>query len=150
MEKKYTDGTNKDFILLCQMLDEYLNEVVGGEKQKTQYVQYNTLESIHDVLIIYEEGKAIACGSFKEYEPHVAELKRVYVRKENRRGGMGQLLLEELEKAAKAKGYSKMILETGKPLVGAISFYKKMGFEVIPNYGQYKEMKESVCMAKCL
>lgn len=33
MEFMYTDGTNNDFVMLCHELDEYLNEIVGGEKQ---------------------------------------------------------------------------------------------------------------------
>lgn len=31
MEFVYTNGKNKDFIRLCLLLDEYLNEAVGGE-----------------------------------------------------------------------------------------------------------------------
>nr|WP_319490009.1 hypothetical protein [uncultured Caproiciproducens sp.] len=50
----YTNGANKDFILLCKMLDDNLNEIVGGEKQRRQYTQYNTLENIKDVVLIYD------------------------------------------------------------------------------------------------
>lgn len=150
MEKRYTNGKDKDFIELCELLDEYLDEIVGGRKQREEYNRYNTLEDIHDVILIYEDGKAIACGSFKEYERHVAELKRVYVRKANRKNGIGKMLVNELEERAKEKGYTKLILETGKPLVEAIGLYKKMGFEIISNYGQYENMQGSICMAKDL
>lgn len=43
-----TDGTDERFVLLCQKLDECLNDLVGGEKQRVQYVQYNTLDDIHE------------------------------------------------------------------------------------------------------
>ncbi|BAL01619.1 hypothetical protein OBV_44200 [Oscillibacter valericigenes Sjm18-20] len=72
MELIFTDGNNKRFIDLCHELDEYLNRIVGCEKQREQYIQYNELENIHDVALIIENGEAIACGSFKEYEPDTA------------------------------------------------------------------------------
>lgn len=148
MEFVYTDGKNPDFIMLCQMLDENLNEMVGGEKQREQYVQYNGLENIHDVILIYEDKFPIACGSFKYYDADTAEVKRVFLRKEYRGKGMSKRLMSALEEKAKKKGYSRLILETGVMLAAAVGLYKKTGYRVIENYGQYKEMKDSVCMQK--
>jgi len=39
-------------------------------------------------------------------------------------------------------------LETGKKQPEAIALYKKSGYKVIPNYGQYKNVSNSVCMQK--
>lgn len=47
-------------------------------------------------------------------------------------------------------GYKRMILETGELLAESCAIYRKMGFEVIPNYGPYENMPESLCMAKNL
>lgn len=148
MKVIYTNGENKHFIGLCQLLDAYLNEIVGGEKQRTQYVKYNTLEDIHDVVVLYDAEEPIGCGSFKFYEEGVAEVKRVYLKEQYRGKGLGKYLMIELEKQAAKKGYKQLILETGKPLTEAMRLYEHLGYEVIPNYGQYKEMKESICMAK--
>ncbi|MCX7709926.1 MAG: GNAT family N-acetyltransferase [Clostridia bacterium] len=148
MEIVYTDGTNKDFIALCQMLDANLNEIVGGEKQRKQYAQYNTLKDIHDAILIYIDEMPVACASFKFYDEHAAEVKRVFVRKEYRGKGISKQLMRVLEERARNKGYSKLILETGSLLVEAIGLYNKLGYKVIENYGQYKEMKESICMEK--
>ena len=46
----YTDGCNQDFVKLCHLLDDYLNEITGGEENRKQYIKYNTLEDIHDVV----------------------------------------------------------------------------------------------------
>ena len=55
-EYKYikTDGTNPDFQLMCQKLDENLDELVGTKFQRSKYAKYNTLDTIHDVIIIYK------------------------------------------------------------------------------------------------
>jgi putative acetyltransferase len=150
MDYVYTDGKNKDFVMLCGMLDEYLNGSVGGEKQRAQYAQYNTLEHIRDVIIAYDGGTPAACASFKQYEEGVAEVKRVFVREEYRGRGISRDMMSLLEEKAKERGYSSLILETGAPLTAAIGLYKKLGYRVTENYGQYAVMKESVCMRKDL
>jgi len=71
MEFIYTNGTDERFIRLCEALDDSLNEIVGGKKQREQYNTYNTLEAIHDVIVVVHEGIPIACGSFKEYSDRV-------------------------------------------------------------------------------
>lgn len=146
----HTDGTNKDFIELCTQLDHHLNEMVGGEKQRSQYTQYNTLESIHDVIVIYRDELPVACGSFKLYAEQVAEVKRVFVQKEYRGQGLAKKIMGLLEEKAKSQGFTSLILETGAMLNDAIGLYSSLGYERIENYGQYKHMKESVCMRKHL
>ena len=71
--------------------------------------------------------------------------------KEEYRGNqIGRQLMESLEQMARDKGYSYFILESGEPLVAAMRLYRSLGYEVIPNYGQYVNMTDSVCMKKKL
>lgn len=51
MQIKVTDGQDKDFIRLCHDLDRFLNGLVGGEENRAQYIPYNALDDIYDVLI---------------------------------------------------------------------------------------------------
>lgn len=148
MEIKYTNGEDQDFVNLCKLLDDSLNEAVGGETQRSEYNQYNKRDHIHDVFVLYDHNLPIGCAAFKEYETGVAEVKRVFVRKDYRRRGLSKLLMEEVEKKAKESGYITLILETGKPLIQAIGLYKSLGYQFIENYGQYKNMPLSVCMSK--
>lgn len=150
MELIYTNGENKDFILLCKMLDDNLNELVGGEERRKQYVQYNTLEKIHDVVLVYEGELPIACAGFRFYGTGTAEVKRVFLRKEYRGRGIAEQMLSALEKKAKEEGFTVLILETGKPLKAAIGLYRKTGFGVIENYGPYQDMTDSMCMRKTI
>jgi GNAT superfamily N-acetyltransferase len=145
-----TDGTNPDFVDLCRLLDKSLDELVGAKFQRSQYAQYNTLEHIHNVIMYYDGGTAIAAGSFKKYDDTTAELKRVFVRKEYRGQGIARKLVSSLERWASSYGYEAMILETGAPLVAAMSLYRGLGYVIIPNYGQYRDMENSICMRKRL
>ncbi len=148
MNVVYTDGENKDFVLLCQQLDDNLNEIVGGEKQRKEYHQYNKLDQIHDVFLVYDMELPVGCASFKFYEEGVAEVKRVFVRNDYRGQGLSKLLMEQVENKAKEKGYQRLILETGKPLTAALGLYSSLGYKIIENYGQYKNMPLSICMSK--
>ena len=134
MRFEYTDGNNKDFIELCHGLDDFLNELVGGEENRAEYIPYNQLDDIHDVIIAYDD--------------ECAEVKRVFIKQEYRGKGISNTLMELLENAARKQGYHYLILESGEPLVAAMALYRKIGYKVIPNYGQYKDMPDSICMRK--
>ena len=150
MKFEYTDGQNKDFIELCHGLDEFLNELVGGEENRAEYIQYNKLDDIHDVVIAYDNDIPVGSTSFKKYDDENAEVKRVFVKEEYRGQGISNELMKMLEQRAREKGFKYFILESGEPLVSAMALYRKIGYKVIPNYGQYVNMEESICMKKKL
>lgn len=148
MTFEHTNGGNKDFVELCHELDAYLNYIVGGEENRAEYIPYNSLDDIHDAFVVYDEAQAVGCAAIKRYDDESAEVKRVFIRKEYRGQGISKKLMELLEKTAKEQGYSCLLLESGEILVEAMALYRKVGFKVIPNYGPYVNMPESVCMKK--
>ncbi len=150
MKFEYTDGCNDDFVELCHSLDNFLNELVGGEENRAAYVPYNKLDDIHNVILAYDNDIPVGSASFKKYDDECAEVKRVFIKEEYRGKGISNKLMELLEDLARKKGYKYLILESGEPLVAAMALYRKIGYEVIPNYGQYKDMKDSICMRKAL
>ena len=92
----------------------------------------------------------VGSASFKKYDDECAEVKRVFVKQEYRGRGISNILMKMLEERAREKGFKYFILESGEPLVSAMALYRKSGYKVIPNYGQYVDMEESVCMKKKL
>lgn len=150
MQVTYTDGRNADFVGLCHELDNFLNNLVGGEGNRAEYIPYNRLDDIHDAILVYDNNIPVGCASFKKYDGDCAEVKRVFVKPQYRGRGIGNKLMELIEKTAREQGYQYMILETGELLAEAMALYRKIGYKVIPNYGQYKDMPESVCMKKKL
>lgn len=148
LEFRETDGTDSDFAMLCGRLDQDLDKLVGGKIQREQYEQYNQRDDIHDVIVVYDKGEPIACGAFKMYDEEHAELKRIYTEPSIRNKGLGAEIVRRLEANAKIKGFKWCILETGKPLEAACRLYKKAGYKIIPNYGQYADMPDSICMGR--
>lgn len=140
-----TTSDNPDFKHLTRLFDEYLVDIDGDEKDF--FAQFNQIY-LDYVIVYYENEIAIGCGAFKEYEPKVAEIKRMFVLPEQRGKGIAVSILKELEIWAKASGYLYTMLETSVRLESAIALYKKSGYKVIPNYGQYIGVASSVCMKK--
>jgi putative acetyltransferase len=142
-----TNSNHPDFQKLTQLFDDYLVEIDGDEKDF--FAQYNQIY-IDNVIVCYEDEIAVGCGAFKEYEPTVAEIKRMFVLPEKRGKGIASTVLNTLESWAKENGFQHAILETSNQLTNAISLYQKSGYEIIPNYGQYIDVESSVCMKKIL
>jgi len=143
---KKTDATNKDFHQLIKELDQGLLD--NYQEAQSYYDQFNKLDDIKHVIVSYDGDKAIACGSIKRFDEERMEVKRMYVSPKERGRGLGTSVLLELENWAKSLGYKKCILETGTLQVEAIALYKKKGYTVVDNYGQYIGMETSICFEK--
>jgi putative acetyltransferase len=154
MEKVFfeiTTAADPRFARLCTELDAALEEQVHGQFQRTVYAPHNQMDpEATAVLLKDENGEAFGCGALRPLSESTVELKRVFVRSTARRHGCGRKIVESLMEYAKSKGFTEMVLETGRPLVSAIQLYTKMGFSVIQNYGPYRDMPNSVCMYKAL
>ena len=141
-----TNSDNKDFIELVRFLDADLAQRDGDDH--SFYSQFNKVDKIKNVVVAYENDKPIGCGAIKEFAPGVMEVKRMYTSPEVRGKGIATFVLTELEKWAAELQNKKCVLETGKRQPEAIALYAKNGYHIIPNYGQYAEMENSVCFEK--
>lgn len=74
----------------------------------------------------------------------------MFVSTNERKKGVAQMILQELEHWATELGAKKCILETGSKLPEAIRLYEKYGYNRISNYGQYKDLTTSICFEKNL
>ena len=143
-----TDNTNQDFKNLVKELDAYLKVTDGDEHDF--YNQFNSLEKIKKVVVAYKEGIPIGCGAFRKVDDSSVEIKRMYVKPNERGSGVAKEILNFLEIWAKENKFQKCILETGDRQVEAIRFYQKLGYYKIQNYGQYTEMENSLCFEKTI
>jgi len=143
-----TTTENEDFIQLVHKLDNELwNEL--NEDQST-YDQYNKVPNIQTAIIIYDNENPVAIGCYKAYNNNTVEIKRMYVDKAYRGKGISKMVLDELEKWAIENGFQQAILETSIHFNVAQSLYSKSGYVIIPNYDQYEDLEESICMKKKL
>ena len=144
---KRTTSQNTDFQKLTALFDEYLIEIDGDEKDF--FAQFNQIY-IDNVILCYENEIAVGCGAFKKSESQVAEIKRMFVSVEHRGKGIAFKVLTELEIWAKEINHTSCILETSFKLENAIALYKKSGYVITENFGQYIGVESSVCMKKIL
>lgn len=143
-----TNSSHKDFIGLVELLDSYLKVTDGDEHEF--YNQFNSLESLKNVVIAYQDNKPVGCGAFKEYNCDTIEIKRMYTLSEARGLSIASKILKILEDWSKELEYKTSILETGNRQLEAIQFYKKNHYKICPNYGQYTNVENSVCFTKPL
>lgn len=143
---KRTDSTDSDFISLVAELDAYLRIRDGDES--AFYAQFNKIDMIKNAVVCYVDEVAAGCGAFKPYEGDAVEIKRMFVDPQQRGKGIAQTILKALELWAGELGYTQAVLETGKRQPDAIRLYEKSGYILIPNYGQYANVENSVCMTK--
>ncbi len=141
-----TNSENKDFIKLVKQLDAYLKITDGDEHDF--YNQFNNIDVLKHVVVAYENKTPVGCGAIKKLNDSAVEVKRMFVIEKYRNKGIAQKILTELELWAAILDYKKCVLETGKRQKEAVQFYHKCNYKVIPNYGQYKGMKNSICFEK--
>ena len=145
---KRTNSDNLDFQKLVVELDKDLAQKNGDTNDF--FVQFNKIDQIKNVVVVYEIDQAVACGAMKEYDNNTMEIKRMFVPLEKRGKGFASKVLQELENWSNELGYNRCILETGNKMSEAIGLYKKMGYKIIPNYGQYKNVESSICFEKLI
>ena len=143
-------SSNEDFIILCDELDDFLNETAGGEIERDKYKKFNYCDTMDYVIVTYAGEKPVGCAALRKYSDEEIEVKRVFVREEYRGKKIGGIMMENLIVQSKRLGYKRMILETGELLKASVRLYSKYGFEIIPNYGAYVNMPESLCMGRSL
>jgi GNAT superfamily N-acetyltransferase len=143
-----TDSDDGAFIGLVKALDADLAKRDGEDH--SFYSQFNKIDKIKHVVVAYENGIPTGCGAIKEFSPDSMEVKRMYTLPGSRGKGIASQVLAELERWAAELSYEKCLLETGKRQPEAIALYKKRGYRLIPNYGQYAGVENSVCFEKIL
>ena len=148
MKTLRTTSENPGLQKLVKQLDIYLALMDGEEN--AFYNQYNKIDLLKNCIVIFDNDEAVACGAIKELDTKSMEVKRMFTLPEKRGKGLASKILNELEVWSKELGYEKTVLETGKRQTEAVALYNKCGYKIIPNYGQYIGVDNSVCFEKLL
>jgi GNAT superfamily N-acetyltransferase len=143
-----TNSSNPDFRILIPLLDKELADRYG--ELQSIYDRYNHIIDINTVVIAYRDDTPVGCACFKQIDDDSVEIKRMFVHPTERGQGIASAILSQLELWAWENGFSYTLLETGDKQHEAIALYQKLGYVIIPNYGQYSGMESSICMQKQL
>jgi GNAT superfamily N-acetyltransferase len=145
---KRTDSGDKDFRELVRQLD--IDLAIRDGADHSFFAQFNKIDMIKHVVVAYDATEPVGCGAVKPFSEDTMEVKRMYVPPNRRGRGIASIVLKELETWCLDMGYMKCVLETGKKQPEAIELYKKNNYRIILNFGQYKNVENSVCFEKSL
>jgi putative acetyltransferase len=101
-------------------------------------------------LAARRNGELLGSIAFRIIAPGHAEMKRMFVRAEARRAGLGRRLLDALEDAARLRDIDRISLETGIKQPEAIGLYRASGYQDCPPFGSYNDDPLSLFMTKRL
>jgi len=76
----------------------------------------------------------IGCVGIRQFNDQIAELKRMYIRKDHRQKGYGRLLLDEAIGLSRELIYDRIRLDTLESKLAAIKLYLSSGFREIESY----------------
>lgn len=140
-----------------ELFSKYTNMLIDGDPKFKEYLEIQNydaeLENLEDKyglpygrLYLVYWGKALAgCIGLRKIDNSTCELKRLYIKPQFRKKGIGDFLIKKIIADAKEIGYSKMRLDTLPFLKGAERLYRRNGFYDIPCYNN-SPMDNSIYM----
>jgi GNAT superfamily N-acetyltransferase len=97
------------------------------------------------------DGEPVGCGGYRAYGQmsRTVEIKKMYVRPEWRRHGVGARILDHLEDHARASGARRAILETGSLNTAAIGLYVARGCLPTASYAPGRDPVATARSRRC-
>jgi putative acetyltransferase len=87
------------------------------------------------LIVARRDGVPCGCVALRRIDPRTCEMKRLFVRPENRGLKIGAELVRRIIQEAEARGYAAMRLDTLQTrMQSAISLYESFGFRDIEPY----------------
>jgi len=90
-------------------------------------------------LLARDAGRPVGCVAFKPHRPGTVELKRMYVRPDQRGKGTGQKLVATLIDEARAQGHDRIVLDSFHTMHSAHAIYRGLGFFDMPAPADFPE-----------
>ena len=101
---------------------------------------------------VWDEGKLIGCGAIKALDEQHGEIKSMRTAAEYRGRGVASLLLRHILSEARARGMTKVSLETGSMdfFAPARALYARHGFQYCGPFARYRDDPNSRFMTLLL
>lgn len=149
MQIAFESPNQADALALIAELDAFQDSLYPPESRHALDLTSVAEQGLMFALVRDENARPVGCGAVllsSEY----GEIKRLYVRPEQRGAGLARKILQTLEDAALAAGCRLLKLETGPFQPEALGLYERFGFARCGVYGDYAEDPLSVFMEKRL
>ena len=144
---------------VCELIQEYIAAQLMEQPNFRGYLtqQHYEEELLHPeqkygmpegrLYLLLCDGFPAGCIGLRKIDAESCEMKRLYIRPQYRRAGLGDLLVRQLLADAREIGYRRMLLDTFPFMEPALRLYKRHGFYEIPSYNG-SPMKELVYLQK--
>lgn len=122
-----------DLLVLLEAYFDELRERLGSfDPPSAEELRADGARGV--VLLAYEGGAPVACGSLRVLDEETAEVKRMFVAPKARGRGHARRILRALEDRARSFGCSRVVLDTAAPLEQAAKLYLREGYVEIDRY----------------
>lgn len=138
-----------DAISLIAELDAYQSALYPPESHHALDLTSAAADQVLFAMARDDAGRAVGCGAVV-LSPEYGELKRIYVRPEQRGLGIAKKVLQTLEAAAAQSACQLLKLETGPSQPEALRLYASCGYKHRGPFGTYTNDPLSVFMQKTL
>ena len=88
------------------------------------------------VLLAEYQGQTVGCVAVKKLSDGICQMKRLYVRDQFRKLGIGKECAKAIIEKGRKLGYHSMRLNTNRLLKAAMELYESLGFKEIAPYEQ--------------
>jgi ribosomal protein S18 acetylase RimI-like enzyme len=137
--KYITPNTTDQFNDAISLFQEYANSLNISLAFQNFDEELNIINSMYGsptgcLLLVYDNELPIACAAYRKIGEDICELKRMYIKPDYRRNGVGQEIMNILCTRAKLNGYKLMRLDTLDTMTPAIKLYSNNGFYTINAY----------------
>jgi GNAT superfamily N-acetyltransferase len=125
--------------LIKDLMADLAQRYGDGDSTPIEAVEFDPPDG--GFFVAYVDRAPVGCGGWRSWAASevVAEVKRVYTAPSGRGRGIARAMMAKLEADAKAHGRQRMILETGTGQPEAIALYEATGYQLIPNFGHYRD-----------
>lgn len=127
-----------------------IREVYYPELAESEPGPAPTAEDIAVFYVAFDGEHAVGTGGLRAIDDRHGEIKRMFVDPAYRGSGVASLILRTLEEDARARGWDRLVLETGDTMLPAQRFYVREGYTPIPLFGHYAGSDLSRCFGKQL
>jgi putative acetyltransferase len=132
-------ATNRDTKMIVSMVKEILGEFGLTYSPEYSESDLNNIEATYlssgglFEVIETESGQIIGTVGLYPLSETSIKLRKMYVKAEFRKLGLGKILLQRATNFASRKGYRELVLETVNSMKAAIALYERSGFKRVEN-----------------
>ena len=120
------NGSNKEFKLMCEQLENFQFNMIPILKEK----EYSLTDNLNEITgyLLYDNEKPIGSIGLKKISDESCEIVRVFVLDEYRGNGYAGMLFEKIENLAKEQGFKKAEMVAWVSVKSALRLYEKLGY----------------------